>query len=80
MPFKLDGDVLTDTRGKKYNVFNQQHVNKNTLIKRYKKTLTNQINMFLKTASDDVDEYDVLRYLDKQGITNKKMSWRRRSC
>ena len=70
MPFKLDGDVLTDTRGKTYNVFNQQHVNKNTLIKRYKKTLTNQINMFLKTANDNVDRHDVARYLEQQGILN----------
>ena len=61
MPFKLDGDVLTDTRGKTYNVFNQQHVKKNTLIKRYKKTLINQINKFLKTANDNVDEFDVAR-------------------
>ena len=28
MPFTLDGDVLTDTRGKTYNVFNKQHVKK----------------------------------------------------
>ena len=73
MPFKLDGDVLTDTRGKKYNVFNQQHVNKNTLIKRYKKTLTNQINMFLKTADDNVDRHSVARYLEQQGLTNTKI-------
>ena len=71
MPFTLDGDVLTDTRGKKYNVFNQQHVNKNTLIKRYKKTLTNQINMFLKTAHDNVDRHSVARYLEQQGLLNE---------
>ena len=71
MPFKLDGDVLTATRGKKYNVFNQQHVNKNTLIKRYKKTLTNQINMFLKTADDNVDRHSVARYLEQQGLLNE---------
>ena len=73
MPFALVNDVLTDPRGKTYNVFNQ-HSNQDRLKKQYKNSLQKQVNKFLRTADDDVDKYDVARYLDKQGITNDRIT------
>ena len=42
--------------------------------KQYKKSLQKQINKFLRTADDDVDKYDVARYLEKQGMTNDRIT------
>ena len=73
MPFSLVSDVLTDPRGKTYNVFNQ-HSKRDRLKKQYKHSLQKQINKFLRTADDDVDKYDVARYLEKQGMTNDRIT------
>ena len=73
MPFSLVSDVLTDPRGKTYNVFNQ-HSKQDRLKKQYNNTLQKQINKFLRTADDDVDKYDVARYLEKQGMTNDRIT------
>lgn len=73
MPFSLDSDVLTDPRGKTYNVFNQ-HSKQDRLKKQYKNALQKQINKFLRTADDDVDKYEVARYLEKQGMTNDRIT------
>ena len=42
--------------------------------KQYKNALQKQINKFLRTADDDVDKYDVARYLEKQGMTNDRIT------
>ena len=73
MSFALVNDVLTDPRGKTYNVFNQ-HSNQDRLKTQYKNSWQKQVNKFLRTADDDVDKYDVARYLDKQGITNDRIT------
>ena len=39
-----------------------------------KNSLQKQVNKFLRTADDDVDKYDVARYLEKQGMTNDRIT------
>jgi len=73
MPFTIFNDVITDPRGKTYNVFNQ-HSKQDRLKKQYKNLLQKQVNKFLRTADDDVDKHDVARYLEKQGMINDRIT------
>ena len=74
MSFILNGDNLKRQNGTSFNVFNQ-----NSKIEKlkasYKKILKTNIGRFLKKATDDmVDKHDVLRYLEKQGLTNDRIT------
>ena len=42
--------------------------------KQYTNSLQKQVNKFLRAADDDVDEYDVARYLEKQRMTNDRIT------
>lgn len=73
MTLKSDGDIFTTPQGRPFNVFNQ-HSKTDKLKKRFKKLLRNKVNEFLRTANDDVDRHDVVRYLEKQGMINDRVT------